>query len=624
MRVRSICLLALAFHFTSTFGLTQSPVDRVDPPHWWVGMPVDTLQIMVHGLGIGELQPVIDYPGVELIRVPRRGVSENYQFLYLHVAQEAPAGTLLIEWLDALDGNKKQFGSTSFELKQREKQASSNAQGYSQADAICLITPDRFANGDPSNDEVAGMLEGVDRSNDHGRHGGDLAGIESHLGYLDSMGFTAVWLNPVLENNQPQWSYHGYATTDYYRVDPRFGTNAEYKALAQAARERGMKLIMDMTMNHCGSEHPWMRDLPTSDWINNSAEFTPTTHRRTTLRDPYASQSDVKGFSDGWFVKEMPDLNQRQPLLADYLIQNSIWWIELLGLGGIRMDTYPYSDLAFMARWSCEVMAAYPNFNMCGEEWSLSPSTLAYWQAGSKNTDGYESCLPGLLDFPLHHAFIQCMNEQEAWHSNWVRLYEMLGNDYLYPRPEDHVIFPDNHDMSRIHTQLGDDIKKSRIALYFFATMRGTPQFYYGTEILMTNTGDDSHGNIRSDFPGGWHGDEMNGFSGQALSEASRAFQNEMRQLLRWRKTASAVHNGRLMHFVPEAGTYVYFRFDESQTVMVVLNQSDDSEALDLARFDEVLNGRRSLRNALNGEVVHEGKGDFSVPAGSALVLEVD
>jgi glycosidase len=624
MRIRSIYLLALAFIFTSTLGLTQAFVDRIDPPHWWVGMPVDTVQIMVHGSRIAELQPIIDYPGVELSRTARRGVSENYQFLYLHISPDAPAGTLSIEWLNASTERKETLGSIPFELKQREGQSGSITQGYSPADAICLITPDRFANGDSSNDEVEGMLERADRSNDQGRHGGDLAGIELHLGYLDSMGFTAVWLNPVLENNQPQWSYHGYATTDYYRVDPRFGTNAEYKELAQAIRDRGMKLIMDMIMNHCGSEHPWMRDLPTSDWINNGAEFTPTTHRRTTLRDPYASQSDVKGFSDGWFVKEMPDLNHRQPLLADYLIQNTIWWIEFLGLGGIRMDTYPYSDAAFMTRWSCEVMAAYPNFNMCGEEWSLSPSTLSYWQAGAKNEDGYASCLPGLLDFPLHNAFIQCMNEQEIWHSNWVRLYEMLGNDYLYAEPADHVIFPDNHDMSRIHTQLGDDINKTRIALYFFATMRGTPQFYYGTEILMSNAGDDSHGNIRSDFPGGWHGDEVNGFSGQELSKESRAFQNEMRQLLQWRKTASAIHIGRLMHFVPEDGTYVYFRFDESQTFMVVLNQSNDSEALDLARFEEVLNGRRSLRNALTGEVIHAGQGDFSVPAWAALVLEVD
>lgn len=626
MNVRSLFLAAVYWMSGVTLGLSQSFVDRVDPPHWWVGMPVDTVQIMIHGRGIGALEPRIDYPGVELCRIARNGVNPNYQFLYVHVAEDVPAGIAAIQWHDPEDRRSKTVGRTPFELKIREGFADGGdgIQGYGPEDAICLITPDRFANGDPSNDEVEGMLEGLDRSNDHGRHGGDLAGIQRHLGYLDSMGFTAVWLNPVLENNQPQWSYHGYATTDYYRVDPRFGSNEEYRELAQAARDRGMKVIMDMIMNHCGSEHPWLNDLPTQDWINNDAAFTPTTHRRTTLRDPYAAQGDLNGFSDGWFVQEMPDLNQRQPLLADYLIQNTLWWIEFLGLGGIRMDTYPYSDAAFMARWSCEVMAAYPNFNMSGEEWSLNPSVLAYWQAGADNKDGYVSCLPGLLDFPLHHAFIQCMTEQEAWHSNWVRLYEMLGNDYLYSQPSDHVIFPDNHDMSRIHTQLGDDVNKTRMALFFFATMRGTPQFYYGTELLMTNTGDDSHGNIRSDFPGGWSGDSRSGFSNRELSAESVAFQQEMRALLQWRKTAHAIHDGRLMHFVPEAGSYVYFRYNESQTFMVILNQSAEAEAIDLRRFDEVLQGRRLLRNALTGKVANDGQVSLAVPAQTAWVLDVE
>lgn len=288
------------------------------------------------------------------------------------------------------------------------------------------------------------------------------------------------------------------------------------------------------------------------------------------------------------------------------------------------MDTYPYSDAAFMARWSCEVMAAYPNFNMSGEEWSLNPSVLAYWQAGAQNKDGFVSCLPGLLDFPLHHAFIQCMTEEEEWHSDWVRLYEMLGNDYLYPQPTDHVIFPDNHDMSRIHTQLGDDVNKTRLALYFFATMRGTPQFYYGTEVLMTNTGDDSHGNIRSDFPGGWSGDSRSGFSTRELSAESVAFQQEMRALLQWRKTAHAIHDGQLMHFVPEAGSYVYFRYDESQTFMVILNQSQRTETLDLERFDEVLKGRRVLRNVLSGSPANDAEATLTVPAHAAWVLEVE
>ena len=582
-------------------------------------MPVEQLQVMVHGDSLVRFNVRVDYPGVEVSKVTS-GDSPNYRFVYLNVSPDAQPGALELEWVDTATPQKT-AGTTVMELRSRKKR---KIQGYSSEDAICLITPDRFANGNPGNDAVTGLKESPDRSDDHGRHGGDLAGITAHLDYLDDMGFTAIWLNPLLENDQPQWSYHGYATTDYYRVDPRFGSNEEYRALAESARGKGLKLIMDMIMNHCGSEHPWMDDLPTVDWINNGGEFTPTTHRRTTLRDPYRTESDLRGFTDGWFVEEMPDLNQRERLLADYLIQNTIWWVEYLGLSGIRMDTYPYSDAKFMSQWTCALRQAYPNLNICGEEWSLNPAVLAYWQEGKDNPDGYTSCLPGLLDFPLHHAFMQCMTEEEGWHSNWVRLYEMLGNDFLYPDPFNHVIFPDNHDMSRVHTQLGDDVRKTRLAMAFFATTRGIPQFYYGTEILMSNTGDDSHGNIRSDFPGGWAGDAVNAFSGEGLSQESIDFQDFTRRLLNWRQTSSAVHGGKLVHYVPEGGSYVYFRSDDAATVMVILHQGDTDETLDLQRFDEVLKGRRFLTDALTGQSVEVAGDSLVVPAWQPWILEVN
>jgi glycosidase len=581
-------------------------------------MPVEQLQIMAHGDSLVRFDVRVDYPGVEVYKVIS-GDSPNYRFIYLDMSPDAQPGTLKLEWFDPASPQKT-AGVTSLELRSRKKR---KIRGYGSEDAICLITPDRFANGNPGNDAVAGMKESPDRTDDHGRHGGDLAGITAHLDYLDDMGFTAIWLNPLLENDQPQWSYHGYATTDYYRVDPRFGSNEEYRALAESARGKGLKLIMDMIMNHCGSEHPWMQDLPTKNWINNGGEFTPTTHRRTTLRDPYRTEDDLRGFTNGWFVKEMPDLNQRERRLSDYLIQNTIWWVEYLGLSGIRMDTYPYSDARFMSRWTCTLRKAYPKLNICGEEWSLNPAVLAYWQEGKDNADGYKSCLPGLLDFPLHHAFMQCMTEEESWHSNWVRLYEMLGNDFLYPDPFNHVIFPDNHDMSRVHTQLGEDVRKTRLAMTFFATTRGIPQFYYGTEILMSNTGDDSHGNIRSDFPGGWSGDAVDGFSGEGLSQESLDFQDFTRRLLNWRQTSSAVHDGRLVHYVPEGGSYVYFRSDDASTVMVVLNQSDTVETLDLQRFEEVLEGRRSFTDALTGQPIEVSGDSLSVPAWQPWILEV-
>lgn len=593
----------------------QKGIDRIDPPHWWVGMHNQELQLMVYGDNVANWSATIDVPGIRIDRSVA-GDSENYMFLYLNIGKDVQPGSFSIAWKNA---ENRKAGRSDYVLHERTVQQA----GYDNSDAICLITPDRFANGNPDNDEVKGLREGVSREDDHGRHGGDVAGIEAHLDYLDRMGFTAIWLNPILENDQPQWSYHGYSTTDYYRVDPRFGTNAEYRELADAARDRDMKVIMDMIMNHCGDEHPWIADPPTEDWINHGGTFAPTTHRRTSLRDPYAAQSDVQAFTDGWFVETMPDLNQRQPLLGDYLIQNTIWWIEYLGLGGIRMDTYPYSDAEFMSRWTCEIMAAYPEFNICGEEWSLNPAVLAYWQRDQVNANGYTSCLPGLLDFPLHDALIKSLTEEEAWHSNWVRLYEMLGNDFLYAHPDEHIIFPDNHDMSRIHTQLGDDARKTRLALVFVATMRGTPQFYYGTEFLMSNTGDDSHGNIRSDFPGGWEGDAVNAFTGEGLTAEALSFQTEFSELLQWRKTASAVHGGDVKHYVPEAGTYVYFRFNEDQKIMVILNQGDSSETLDLSRFHEVLPADARLTNALTGERIAASP-TLEVPAWAAWILEVE
>ena len=607
-----------ALHITAPIANAQSFVDRVDPPFWWVDMPVSTVQIMVSGDHLIDYDVEVHYPGVEVQKVVA-GDSPNYRFIYLDVTEAARPGTIELQWISSKTGSQP-AGVTPFELRDK---AAREVQGYSGSDAICLITPDRFANGDPTNDAIEGLKEAPNREDDHGRHGGDLAGIARHLDYLDEMGFTAIWLNPLLENDQPQWSYHGYATTNYYRVDPRFGSNEEYRELAVTAQGKGIKLIMDMIMNHCGSEHPWMDDLPTNDWVNNGGEFSPTTHRRTTLRDPYATDADRKAFSDGWFVKEMPDLNQRQPLLADYLIQNTLWWVEFLGLSGIRMDTYPYSDPGFMTQWTCAVREAYPHLNICGEEWSLNPAILAYWQTGKTNPDGYTSCLPGLLDFPLHHAFMQCMNEEETWHSDWVRLYEMLGNDFLYPDPFNHIVFPDNHDMSRVHTQLGDEAWKTRLAMVFFATTRGIPQFYYGTEILMSNTGDDSHGNIRSDFPGGWLGDEINGFTGQDLSPEAADFQAFTRQLLNWRQTSGAVHNGRLIHFAPEGSTYVYFRKNDSGTVMVILNKSEAKTTLDLGRFDEVLTRRRAFKEVLGDTAPEIIQDQLTIPGNTAWILEV-
>lgn len=598
-------------------GLAQAPIERVEPPFWWVSMHNPELQIMLYGENIAGLRPETDYEGVTI----QKAVSldnDNYLFVYLKLEPAAAPGEITIRF-------KNRAGVVAQELTYRlnaREEGAAQRQGYDNSDVLYLITPDRFANGDPDNDNIEGMPDQLNRKDKWGRHGGDLRGIINRLDYLAGLGFTAIWLNPVLENNQSQASYHGYSTTDFYRVDPRFGSNAEYRELADQGRAKGVKIIMDMIMNHCGSGHWWMQDLPAQDWINNPSRFFITNHRRTTLRDPYASEYDRRHFSDGWFVPTMPDLNQRHPLLADYLIQNTIWWIEYLGLAGIRMDTYPYSDMHFMSDWTCAVMDEYPNFNICGEEWSLNPAVLAYWQKGKDNPDGYTSCLPGLLDFPLQAALSKALVEEESWNAGMINLYDMLSNDFQYADPYRHVIFPDNHDMSRIFTQLNDDPELFRLAMVYFATMRGTPQFYYGTEILMSNTGDNSHGNIRSDYPGGWANDTINAFTGQGLSRQQLEARQFISKLLNWRQTASAIHEGQLLHFIPVNGVYTFFRFDEKQKIMVMLNKTAQQQEVDLNTFTEILPRDSAGKDVLSGRNVPL-KDRLIIGPKQALIVEI-
>ncbi|MGB5720326.1 MAG: alpha-amylase family glycosyl hydrolase, partial [Woeseiaceae bacterium] len=512
--------------------------------------------------------------------------------------------------------------SYDYELRERRTGAA-DIKGFSAKDTIYLITPDRFANGDPDNDSVAGYADKLDRGNDYGRHGGDIAGILQNLDYIRDMGFTAIWSNPLLENAMPQWSYHGYATTDFYAVDPRFGSNESYRELVALAREKGIGTIMDMIVNHGGSEHWWAEDLPTVDWYNVPDERTFTSHFRTTNQDPYASDFDKAAFADGWFSDTMPDLNQRNPLLADYLIQNAIWWTEYLGLVGIRMDTYPYPDKHFMSQWAERIVEEYPGINIVGEEWSPSPAIVSYWQRGKENHDGYESWLPSVMDFPLQIALAEALTQApREWGSVWTPVYEMLGHDFLYPDPFNLVIFPDNHDMSRIYTQLDEDDQLFRMAMVYYLTMRGIPQIYYGTEILMSHPGTESHGAIREDFPGGWPGDKRNAFTGKGLSKKELDAQAFMRTLLNWRKDAEVIHNGRLMQYSPLRSVYAYFRYNDDDTVMVVFNRGDNDVDLDLARFSERLKGAVSGIDVLTGTTI-DLRSSLALEPRSVLLLEV-
>ncbi len=576
----------------------QTKLEKVEPAFWWVGMQKNELQLMVYGQGVGKLLPSIDYEGVSITKVVRVE-NPNYLFVYLDISSVTLAGTFDLEFTS--DGELA--ATYRYELRQR-KPESSLRQGFSTADVLYLITPDRFVNGAPENDNVEGMQEKANRSNRGGRHGGDIKGINDHLDYIKNLGFSAIWLNPVLENNMASYSYHGYAATDFYTIDPRFGSNEDYVSLSQAAQQRGIKLVMDMILNHCGSNHWWIKDLPTSDWLNNQKGFKGTTHRRSTIQDPYRSQIDYEEFANGWFVETMPDLNQKNELLATYLIQNSIWWIEYADLSGIRMDTYPYPDMYFMSDWTCRVMEEYPNFTIVGEEWTSNPALVSHWQRGKKNPNGYTSCLPSLMDFPLQEFLVKGLNDEEAAFSGLKHTYEMLANDFLYADPFNLVIFPDNHDMDRFFTQINEDIALFKNGIVFFATMRGIPQFYYGTEILMTNSQRRDHGDIRSDFPGGWQGDKINAFTNQGLTQKQKTSKSFLSKVLNWRKTAKVIHHGKLMHYNPKDGIYVYFRYMEGGMIMVILNKNMDDVALDLTRFSEMIGDKTSGVEIISGQKV--------------------
>ncbi|MDB2702303.1 glycoside hydrolase family 13 protein [Flavobacteriaceae bacterium] len=605
----------LLFGLSFCTPLFAQEIERIEPPNWWVGLNNPTLQLMLYGKDIGVLTPVINHPKVQLKKV-NRVENPNYLFFDILLAEDMTATSITIDLLK----DKKSVKSVDYAFLNRD--AGLKANGFDSSDVMYLITPDRFANGDPSNDEIAGMKEGHNRSFDGGRHGGDIKGILENIDYIKELGFTAIWLNPILENDMYTYSYHGYAATDFYKVDARYGTNEEYKQLCKVAQSKGMKIIMDMILNHSGSEHWFVNDPPTAKWINNNNTFKPTSHKRTTHQDPYASEYDKKAFVDGWFVKTMPDLNQREELMATYLIQNTLWWIEYAGINGIRMDTYPYPDKNFMSDWTAAVMDQYPNFNIVGEEWSLNPAVVSFWQRGKVNSNGYVSSLPSLMDFPIQDTFNRSLLAPENWNSGWINVYEMLGNDHLYPDPFNLVIFPDNHDMDRFFTQINYDFDLFKMGMVYFSTLRGIPQFYYGTEILMKNE-KEGHGQIRSDFPGGWKGDAINGFTGKGLTSQEQEAKALTTKLLNWRKEKSVIHSGKLMQFAPEDGVYSFFRYDDEDTVMVIFNKNDKEVKLSTSKYIEIIGDKKAVFDVINDKRFSL-ESTLRIPAKSALILEIN
>jgi neopullulanase len=615
----SLATCVCLYFMLSTNGWAQKKNEEfqhVEPPFWWTGMKNHSLQILFHNSqkDISGYIPSIAYDGVSITDV-KKVENPHYLFVTLDISGSAKAGTIPVTFKQG-----KKTIRYDYELKAKTSEPG-RIQGFDPSDVIYLIMPDRFANGDEKNDSIPGMYEGAHRENDEGRHGGDLQGLTNHIGYFNELGVTAIWLNPVMENNQKRTSYHGYAITDLYNVDRRFGGNSAYLAFIEGCHRTGLKVIQDMVMNHIGDYHWMMNDLPEKDWVNQFPQFTRSNYRGVAISDPYRSKIDERLMSDGWFDKTMPDVNQRNPLFATYLIQNSLWWIQYGGLDGIRMDTYPYPDKDFMATWSNAVMQEFPEFNIVGEVWLNSPANIAYWQKGMVNKDKYSSGLPSATDFPLCFAIPQALHEAPGWETGMAKLYNTLAMDFVYPDPFRNVTFVDNHDMTRFFLSCGRDIKKFKMGLAFLLTTRGIPQLYYGTELLMDGDGG-HHPNIRLDFPGGWKGDATNAFTSAGRTEQQQDAFDFISTLLKWRKNQPLIHTGKLTHYIPEDNVYVYFRHDGGKAVMVILNANQTDKTIKTDRFAESIGNFKRGKDVLSN--LDFDLQNLSVKGQTSLILELE
>lgn len=597
----------------------NAQIERVEPAFWWVGMKNPVVQLLVHAEAISDYKVSLNYPGVTIVKTEKAD-SPNYLFVTLHIRSEkAKAGffTIVFKKEGAADRTFR------YELRNRVKGSQSRI-GFNSSDVVYLLMPDRFANGNPDNDSVDDMPEKADRSIDYGRHGGDIQGIRNHLDYIKELGATAVWTTPLLENNYPRYSYHGYAISDIYKIDPRFGTNADYVEMVKEAHGKGLKVIMDMVSNHGGIDAWWMKDLPFADWIHQWPEMTYTNHKAWTMKDTHAAEIDKKIYLDGWFDKTMPDMNQKNPFFLTWFIQNSIWWVEYASLDGIRMDTYPYNDKDGMAKWAGAIMKEYPHFNIVGETWLFSSADIAMWQRNSVNPLNYNSQMPSVMDFMLQKALSTCFNEHgKSWEDLGMnRLYSCIANDYVYADINNLFIFVENHDTQRLHKMYDGNLAKYKMMMTFLMTMRGIPQIYYGTEIGMTGDKNKGDGDVRRDFPGGWRNDVQNAFNANERTADQKQYFDFLSQLLHWRQKKEVIHTGKLLHYVPENDVYVYFRYNDKERIMVVINNNETDQTIGLERYSQLLNGRTKGVNPLSGEQFML-QNQLRIAAQTALILEL-
>ncbi len=630
--IRRLFIVCLLMGVTMMMKAAKVTIDRIDPTDWYVGMKNPQLQLMVYGKDIAMVQEVTtDYPDARIDSVVHLE-SPNYLLIYMNL-KGAKSGTMTLE-LKAKNQNIK----VAYQLKEREK-AGSERKGFTNADVLYMLMPDRFAQGAHHTAQVKGMnTYQEDRSQPSLRHGGDLEGIREHLDYFKDLGVTALWFTPVLENNSPDSdngfsTYHGYATTDYYKVDPRFGSNDDYRQLADAAHAQGLKMVMDMIFNHCGFEHPWVTDMPSKDWFNThewlkeskgtsnpTKSFLQTSYKLTPVKDPYASQIDLHETVDGWFVPTMPDLNQRNPHVMTYLIQNSIWWIETVGIDGIRMDTYPYADKKGMAQWMKTLDEEYPNFNTVGETWVTEPAYTAAWQKDSKLSEE-NSYLKTVMDFSFFDKLNQAKHEEtDAWWNGLNRIYNSFVYDYLYPNPSSVMAFIDNHDTDRFLGN-GCDSLMLKQALALLLTVNRIPQLYYGTEILMNGTKEVTDGNVRKDFPGGFPGDQHNAFTKEGRTKAEQQMFQWTSRLLHWRQGNEVISKGKQIQFIPYDGIYVIARQYKGHTVLTILNGTTKPATMQVKRYAEVINNTQRAKDILTGRY-YDLSTNLELRPRQSLVLE--
>ena len=595
---------------------------KIEPANWWVGMKNPDVQLMLHATDIANFEPSIDEKGIEITNVTRTD-NPNYLFVTLSIGKKANAGDKTI----ALKSGDKTI-NVKYPLLNRRKDSAKRI-GFSSDDAFFLLMPDRFANADPNNDSTTGTTEKANRNEPYGRHGGDLKGVIEHLDYIKNLGMTTLWMTPVMTNDMPQSSYHGYAITNFYEIDPRFGSLDDFKNLTAELHKRGMKHVMDMVFNHCGTGYWWMKDLPAKDWLNKWYDkdgneiFVRSNYRLSIINDPHASQADLDLALKGWFDSTMADMNLTNPLVRNYLIQSSIWWVEMADLDGIRQDTYPYSDVKAMAEWCDRLKSEYPFFNIVGECWISEAAKLAPWQKGFGKANGIEdSGLPTIMDFPLQEAMIRAFGEGEGWGDGANRLYDSFANDLVYPDPMNILIFGENHDTGRLLTKLQDDEDALRMAMALLATARGIPQLYYGTEALMKGNGNDGHANIRGDFPGGWANDTINYFT--QMPAAPKAMYDYIARLFNFRQKSMAIRRGSMTQYTTEGNVYTFFRYDATtrQQVMTILNLAKEDREISLERYNQIPNAHLVGTDITTGNAV-DANGKITVKARTAMVINM-